>query len=171
MTVPHEITPSSMRAVLGHFATGLTVITAAGPDGPIGFTCQSFTSLSLEPALISINPTKSSATWPQIREIGQFAVNILPAGSEELATQFSRKGIKRFDRIEWAASEHGNPHLAAALAWVDCELVTEYDGGDHSIALGKVKSLRSSGRIIEPLLFFRGQFAALQLPKLAALSA
>lgn len=169
MTSPHDVTPNSMRAVLGHFATGLTVVTAAGPDGPVGFTCQSFSSLSLEPALISINPTKTSLTWPRIREIGRFAVNILPLGSERIATQFSQPGIERFDRIDWSRSEHGNPHLAAALAWVDCELETEYDGGDHSIALGRVRGLRSSGEV-EPLLFFRGRFAALHQPALEVLS-
>lgn len=74
MTLSHDITPQRMRTVLGHFATGLTVVTAHDSTGPVGFTCQSFTSLSLEPPLISINPTKGSSTWPKIRQLGSFAV-------------------------------------------------------------------------------------------------
>lgn len=171
MTLPFDISPESMRAVLGHFATGITIVTASGDAGPVGFTCQSFTSLSLEPALVSINPSRDSSSWPLVRAAGRFAVNILPAGAQDLAVQFGKKGLDRFDGVSWRASPHGNPHLAAALAWVDCELHSEYDGGDHSIAVGRVQALSTAGPAIDPLLFFRGRFAALQVSVLEALSA
>ncbi|WP_394940889.1 flavin reductase family protein [Psychromicrobium sp. YIM B11713] len=163
MVFSQDITPQKMRAVLGHFATGLTVVTSAGEEGPMGFTCQSFTSLSLEPPLISINPTKGSSTWPKIREIGRFAVNILPAGTEELALSFSKKGVDRFADVPWRASAAGNPHLNAALAWVDCELEAEHEAGDHTIAIGRVRHLEAAEAGHSPLLFFRGSFAALLL--------
>lgn len=161
MGFPEDVTPQQMRTVLGHFATGLTVVTALGSDGPVGFTCQSFTSLSLEPPLISINPTKGSSSWPKIRDIGQFAVNILPAGAEELALSFSRRGIDRFNGVEWQHSPNRNPHLAGALAWVDCELEAEHDAGDHTIAIARVKQLKAAETAHRPLLFFRGGFAGL----------
>nr|WP_179389072.1 flavin reductase family protein [Psychromicrobium silvestre] len=156
-----------MRTVLGHFATGLTVVTAHDSTGPVGFTCQSFTSLSLEPPLISINPTKGSSTWPKIRQLGSFAVNILPAGSEQLALDFSRKGIDRFDRVDWEISAAGHPHLGGALAWVDCELEAEHEAGDHSIAIARVHRLEAAEAGGHPLLFFKGGF----LPLAAELAA
>ncbi|MBQ1442601.1 MAG: flavin reductase family protein [Renibacterium sp.] len=171
MTSPYDISPSSMRAVLGHFATGLAVITAAGPDGPIGFTCQSLTSLSLDPALVSFNPSRNSASWPAIRSVGRFAVNILPAGAEALALRFSRKGVDRFHGVEWRLSAQGSPHLQAAAAWVDCELHTEYDGGDHTIAVGRVNGLATAESGTDPLLFVHGKFAALRQGEWQALSA
>ncbi|WP_045073773.1 flavin reductase family protein [Psychromicrobium lacuslunae] len=161
MGFPDQVTPQQMRTVLGHFATGLTVVTALDSSGPVGFTCQSFTSLSLEPPLISINPTKGSSSWPKIRQVGHFAVNILPTGAEQLALSFSRRGIDRFEGIEWRPSAAENPHLTGALAWVDCELEAEHDAGDHTIAIARVRQLSASDTVQQPLLFFRGDFAAL----------
>src|SRR5687768_852131 len=79
-----------MRAVLGHFASGVVVITASGPDGPLGFTCQSFSSLSLEPPLVSFCPAGTSTTWPRIRAVGRFCVNVLAADHSDLSTAFAR---------------------------------------------------------------------------------
>jgi flavin reductase (DIM6/NTAB) family NADH-FMN oxidoreductase RutF len=124
---------------MGHFATGLTVITASTEDGLAGLTCQSFSSLSLEPPLVSFSPARTSTTWPLLRRAGRFTVNILSAEHQHL----------------------GNPILDQALAWVDCELQQEYDGGDHTIVVAAVRALNARADA-EPLLFYRGDFIGLR---------
>jgi 3-hydroxy-9,10-secoandrosta-1,3,5(10)-triene-9,17-dione monooxygenase reductase component len=158
MNTPHEVTPARMREILGHFCSGLTVITAATDNGPAGFTCQSFTSLSLDPALISFNPARTSSTWPILRDGGRFCVNILPAEHVELSNKFARSGTDKFEGVAYHASPLGNPILDQALAWIDCELHEEYDGGDHTIVLGLVKAMQARSDA-EPLLFFKGSYA------------
>jgi 3-hydroxy-9,10-secoandrosta-1,3,5(10)-triene-9,17-dione monooxygenase reductase component len=158
MNTPHEVTPARMREILGHFCSGLTVITAATDNGPAGFTCQSFTSLSLDPALISFNPARTSSTWPILRDGGRFCVNILPAEHVELSNKFARSGTDKFEGVAYHASPLGNPILDKALAWIDCELHEEYDGGDHTIVLGLVKAMQARSDA-EPLLFFKGSYA------------
>ena len=155
-----EPTPEHLRHVLGHFATGLTIITAATDEGPAGFTCQSFASLSLDPALVTFSPARSSSTWPQLRKAGRFTVNILPAEHEHLATQFARSGTDKFAGVAHTPSPLGNPVLDQALAWVDCELEQEYDGGDHTIVVGAVRAL-SARAGAEPLVFFKGSYVGL----------
>jgi 3-hydroxy-9,10-secoandrosta-1,3,5(10)-triene-9,17-dione monooxygenase reductase component len=100
---------------------------------------------------------RSSSTWPQLRKAGRFAVNILPAGHRHLATQFARSGTDKFAGVEFSASPLGNPVLDQALAWVDCELHQEYDGGDRTIVVGAVRALGARDGA-EPLLFFKGGY-------------
>lgn len=154
----HEVNPQRMREILGHFCSGLTVITAETGDGPAGFTCQSFTSLSLEPPLISFNPSRTSSTWPVLRDVGRFCVNILPAEHQALSNKFARSGTDKFDGVDYHRSPLGNPILDKALAWIDCELHEEYGGGDHTIVLGLVKALHARSDAA-PLLFFKGSYA------------
>ncbi|WP_125615740.1 flavin reductase family protein [Specibacter cremeus] len=161
MSHDHDVSPARMRHILGHFASGLTVITAATPAGPVGFTCQSFTSLSLEPALVSFNPARSSSSWPALRDAGRFTVNILPAGAQRLANQFARSGTDKFAGVEYGQSPLGNPVLGRALAWIDCELHAEYDGGDHTIVVGAVRAM--AARVdADPLLFYKGAYASVE---------
>lgn len=157
MTADSDVTPQRLRHVLGHFATGLTVITAATENGLAGFTCQSFASLSLDPALVSFSPSRTSSTWPVLREAGRFTVNVLPAGHQHLASQFARSGTDKFAGVTHSPSPLGNPVLSQALAWVDCEFHREYDGGDHTIVVASVRAL-SARTDAEPLLFFRGDY-------------
>lgn len=161
MTSLAPVTPAALRSVLGHFATGLTVITANTPTGPLGFTCQSFASLSLDPALITFSPSRTSSTWPLLRDVGRFTVNILPAEHQHLSAQFARSGADKFAGVTHSASPLGNPILDQALAWVDCELHQEYDGGDHTIVVGAVKALQARTDA-EPLLFYKGSYARVQ---------
>ena len=161
MTEPFDLSPKKLRSILGHFATGLTVITAATADGPAGFTCQSFSSLSLDPALVTFSPARTSSTWPLLRAPGRFTVNILPAEHQHLAAQFARSGTDKFAGVEHSPSPLGNPVLDQALAWVDCELHQEYDGGDHTIVVGAVRAL-SARADAEPLLFFKGEYVGVR---------
>jgi 3-hydroxy-9,10-secoandrosta-1,3,5(10)-triene-9,17-dione monooxygenase reductase component len=161
MTELSDLSPRRIRNVLGHFATGLTVITAATENGPAGFTCQSFASLSLEPALVTFSPARTSSTWPLLRRAGRFTVNILPADHQHLAAQFARSGADKFAGVHHSPSPLGNPVLDGALAWVDCGLHQEYDGGDHTIVVAAVHALsaRTGG---DPLLFFKGDYVSVQ---------
>ncbi|ALE06421.1 flavin reductase [Arthrobacter sp. ERGS1:01] len=158
MTSHPPVTPQQLRNVLGHFATGLTIITAATPQGPAGFTCQSFASLSLEPALVTFSPARTSSTWPLLRAAGSFTINILPAEHEHLSGQFARSGADKFAGVGHSPSPLGNPVLDQALAWVDCELHEEFDGGDHTIVVAAVRALAARAEA-EPLLFYKGSYA------------
>jgi len=146
-----------MRLVMGHFCSGVTVVTAYGPHGPLGFTCQSFTSLSLDPPLVSFNPSRISTSWPRIREQKSFCINILSEDHEDLSNAFARSGGDKFAGVRWSPSPSGAPILAGVSAWIDCELWAEYDGGDHTIVVSAVRALGcdSSRR---PLLFYRGAY-------------
>ena len=137
------------------------MITAATEHGPAGFTCQSFSSLSLEPALVTFSPARTSSTWPLLREAGRFTVNILPAEHEHLAAQFARSGTDKFAGVDHSPSPLGNPVLDQALAWVDCELEREYDGGDHTIVVAAVRAL-SARADAEPLLFYKGSYVGVR---------
>lgn len=161
MTEPFDLSPKKLRSILGHFATGLTVITATTADGPAGFTCQSFSSLSLDPALVTFSPARTSSTWPLLRAAGRFTVNILPAEHQHVAAQFARSGTDKFAGVEHSPSPLGSPVFDQALAWVDCELHQEYDGGDHTIVVAAVRAL-SARSDAEPLLFFKGDYVGIR---------
>ena len=153
--------PKHFRQVLGHFATGVTVITAVDADEPVGFTCQSFSSLSLDPPLVSVAPQRTSTTWPRIRHAGRFCANILVQGQEELGRRFARTGTDEFAGVRWTTSPSGCPVLEDALAWIDCEVLREVDAGDHLLVLGRVLDLAVLSDA-PPLLFFRGRFTSLR---------
>ena len=146
-----------MREVLGHFASGVVVVTAAGPDGPLGFTCQSFSSLSLDPPLVSLAPARTSSTWPRIRAAGAFCVNVLAEDHQELSGKFARSGTDKYAGVAWRPAPSGSPILEGVSAWIDCTLWNEYDGGDHTIAIGRVHDLGADPARL-PLLFYRGNY-------------
>jgi len=151
------IDPRAMRDVLGHFATGVTVVTAAGPDGPLGFTCQSFSSLSLDPPLVTFAPARSSTTWPRVRAVGSFCVNVLSAEQEGLSRQFGRSGADKYAGVGWVPGPQGSPVLDGVVAWIDCTLAAEHDGGDHTMVVGRVLGL-GADPTRSPLVFHRGGY-------------
>ncbi len=158
---PQVLDAQHFRQVLGHFATGVTVITALDAGEPVGFTCQSFSSLSLDPPLVTVAPQRTSTTWPRIRRAGRFCANILAARQEQLGTSFARTGTDKFAGVRWTTSPSGCPVLEDVLAWVDCEVVQEVDGGDHVLVLGRVLDLAVLSDE-PPLLFFQGRFASVR---------
>jgi flavin reductase (DIM6/NTAB) family NADH-FMN oxidoreductase RutF/AcrR family transcriptional regulator len=155
---------SSFRHVLGHFATGVAVITAIAPSGPVGMAVSSFTSVSLEPPLVAFLPDKSSTSWPKIRGAGVFCVNILSAGQEELCAQFARKNIDKFAGVPWRPAPSGAPILEGGMAWIDCELTQTFESGDHFIAIGRVVQLEAAEYGV-PLVFFQGGYGHFALPR------
>uniref|UniRef100_A0AAU2VNI8 Flavin reductase family protein n=1 Tax=Streptomyces sp. NBC_00008 TaxID=2903610 RepID=A0AAU2VNI8_9ACTN len=144
------------RSALGHFASGVTIVTAATTEGPVGFTCQSFTSLSLDPPLVALAPGKSSTSWPRIREAGFFCVNVLADTQEDTCLTFATSGADKFAGIDWAPGASGAPRLPGALAHIECELTGAYDAGDHELVIGRVLDIDT--RPGRPLLFYRGAF-------------
>lgn len=158
----------TFRHVLGHFATGVAVITAAGPSGPAAMLVSSFTSVSLEPPLVAFLPDKSSTSWPSIEAAGYFCVNILSAGQQELCAQFARKGGNKYEAITWQPAPSGAPVLDGVMAWIDCELTQTFESGDHYIAIGRVLQLDAADFGAAPLVFFQGGFQPLDVPPTAS---
>lgn len=154
---PAVVDPRVMRDVLGHFASGVTVVTALGADGPIGFTCQSFSSLSLDPPLVAFAPARTSSTWQRLRRAGRFCVNVLAADQRGLSQAFARSGTDRYAGVSWTPSPHGSPVLDGVVAWIDSELWAEYDGGDHTIVVARVLDL-GADPARSPLVFHRGGY-------------
>ena len=155
------VDPAVLRDVLGHFASGVTVVTAVAAEGPIGFTCQSFSSLSLDPPLVAFAPSRTSRTWPALRAIGRFCVNVLAEGQDDVSQNFARSGPDKFAGVPWTPSAHGAPVLADVVAWIDGELWAEYDGGDHSIVVARVLDLGADPDR-PPLLYHRGSYGLLR---------
>ncbi|HEX6311186.1 MAG TPA: flavin reductase family protein [Acidimicrobiia bacterium] len=151
---------ASFRTVLGHFATGVTIITAMDGEEPVGVSANSFTSVSLDPPLVLFCAAKESTTWPRIERAGKFTVNILNEHQEDVCRVFATKGADRFSRIGWRPSANGQPILHDSLAFIDCEMEEQYDAGDHVIVVGRVQEL---GILSEegPLLFYRGGYGRL----------
>jgi 3-hydroxy-9,10-secoandrosta-1,3,5(10)-triene-9,17-dione monooxygenase reductase component len=153
-----EPEPARFRQVLGHFCTGVTVITTADAGGPAGFACQSFAALSLEPPLVLFCPSRASATWPRIARAGHFCVNLLAAGQRELASAFGTSGEDKFAGVRWSLSPSGAPVLDGVLSWAGCRVEAVHEAGDHFLVTGRVTEL-GAARPGEPLLFYRGRYA------------
>jgi 3-hydroxy-9,10-secoandrosta-1,3,5(10)-triene-9,17-dione monooxygenase reductase component len=150
------------RDTLGCFASGITVITTMSGDEPVGMTCQSFASVSLDPPLITFIPARSSRAWPAIQRSGRFCVNVLAADQEHVSGQMATKGIDKFAGIPWApAAATGSPVIEGTLAHLDCTIHAVYEGGDHFIVVGKVEHLEAHSEeaaVTEPLLYFKGRY-------------
>ncbi len=144
------------REVLGHFATGVTVVTAMAEGEPVGFTCQAFTSLSLAPPLVALAPGKNSTSWPRIAAAGAFCVNIRAEGQEALCRDFAVSGGDKFAGVGWRPAANGAPLLDGVLAWVECDLLLVHDAGDHELVIGRVQEMGVTGG--SPLVYYRGGF-------------
>ncbi|WP_395606498.1 flavin reductase family protein [Pseudomonas sp. B22129] len=156
------IEPLSFREALGHYASGITVITSQVDGEPIGFTCQSFYSVSVSPPLVSFSVMCSSASYPKIRRAGRFAVNILSGEQVGISNRFARRGTDKWQGVDWQASPLGNPIIGGSLHWLDCEIHAEHVAGDHLIVIGEVKALNlQEAAATQPLLYFKGQYCNL----------
>jgi flavin reductase (DIM6/NTAB) family NADH-FMN oxidoreductase RutF len=144
------------REVLGHFATGVTIVTALEGGQPVGFSCQSFAALSLDPPMVVLAPARSSTSWPRIRAAGSFCVNILGEHQEAVCRAFAISGGDKFSGVGWRPGITGAPVIDGSLAVVECELGEIFEGGDHEIVTGRVVALDVGDG--GPLLFYRGGF-------------
>lgn len=153
--------PEEFRDVIGHFASGVTVITTRYEGVPYGTTASAISSLSLEPPMLLICMNKSSSTGQAVASAGRFAVNILSEDQPDEAMRFARKGENKFKGIAVTDGEDGEPLLENALATLECRIVEEATGGTHTVFLSEVE--RASARPGAPLAYFRGQFGRLEL--------
>ena len=146
------------RQVIGHFATGVAIVTCNGPDGPTGLTTNAITSVALEPILLLVCFDNTSRTLPAVREARRFAVNVLRAGQEDLAHVFASKRVARekFESVTHMDA-HGVPILDGALAWLACDLTELHAAGDHTIGIGAVTHMDADAGG-EPLVWFRGAY-------------
>lgn len=153
-----ELEPAELRRVLGHFATGVTVITGLGPgDEPVGFTCQSFASVSLDPPLVLFCAARAGRSWTLIRDSGVFTVNVLRHQQTELVERFGSAQGRRFVGLEWELSRHGSPSLHGVLMRVHAAVDEVHAAGDHDVVIGRVLGLED-GEPGRPMLFYRGRF-------------
>jgi flavin reductase (DIM6/NTAB) family NADH-FMN oxidoreductase RutF len=145
------------RQVLGHYPTGVTVITAALDGEAAGMAIGSFSSLSLDPPLVLFCPDRASSSWPRIQAAGAFCVNILAEDQEEICRVFASRGGDKFASIGWRPAPSGAPILDGVLAWVDCTIERVDEAGDHFVVIGRVRDLKVEHEG-GPLLFFRGGY-------------
>lgn len=144
MTAP--IDPRALRTAFGAFLTGVTVVTANDAEGrPLGFTANSFASVSLEPALLLVCLAKRSHNYAALTGAGGFAVNVLSEHQEAVSNTFARPSDDRFASVGWRAGPHGAPVLDDAAAWFDCAMHEIVDAGDHAILIGEVKAFDDAG--------------------------
>ena len=154
---------ATFRRVLGHYPTGVCVVTAVEADGtPIGMVVGSFTSVSLDPPLVAFFPTKSSGSWPRLQAVGKFCVNVLASDQLPLCRQIAGPGPDKFAGLSHRVSANGSPILDDVVAWIDCTLDAVHEAGDHYIALGRVVALEVD-RPGSPLLFFQGNYGEFSL--------
>ena len=151
-----ELDKGEFRAVLGHFPSGVTLITGMHEEHPAGFTCQSFFSLSLDPPLVAFAPGKSSTSWPRVSSTGSVCINFLAADQEGLARTFSQSGADKFAGVGWSNGANGAPRLQGALAWLEARIVDSHEAGDHWLVTAEVTDMETGKG--QPMIFYRGGF-------------
>ncbi|WP_248964161.1 flavin reductase family protein [Sphaerisporangium perillae] len=150
-------TPSEFRRAMGLFASGVTVVTGIDGGEPVGFACQSFASVSLEPPLILFCADHNGRTWPRIKRSGRFCVNVLGEDQVDLCGRFGSSKGKKYEGLDWELSPWGAPALPGVLLRVHAEVRDVHVAGDHDVVIGAVLALE---QVIEqrPMLFFQGRF-------------
>lgn len=154
---PDAPSPDEMRRALGQFASGVTVVTGLDTEGPVGFTCQSFASVSLEPPLILFCADHRGRAWPRIRRSGRFTINVLREDQTDLCARFGSSRGAKFDGLTWEPSRWSTPSLPGVLVRVHADVQSVHTAGDHDVVIGRVRELES---VCEerPMVFFRGSF-------------
>jgi 3-hydroxy-9,10-secoandrosta-1,3,5(10)-triene-9,17-dione monooxygenase reductase component len=147
------------RHVLGHFPTGVAVVTGMAGQRPVGFAVGSFTSLSLEPPQVLLCPGRQSSSWPTIEASGRFCVNVLADDQQDVSRLFATKAPDKFSGLAWRPSRNGSPLIDGALASVDCDIASVTPAGDHYVVIGAVTHL-DAHRPGGPLVFFRGAYCS-----------
>lgn len=165
---PHALTEfdaRQFRTAMGQFCTGITVITTMSEEEqPVGFACQSFVALSIDPPLVLFCPQRTSRTWPVIEARGRFCVNVLSNRQQDVSAAFGAPGADKFAGVAWDPSPTGMPVIRHSLTWADCSVEQVTDGGDHLIVVGRVETL---GEVLKdrPLLFYRGGYLSTEHPR------
>lgn len=159
-SVAAAVGSNQFRRVFGHFCSGVTVVTTVDSDGPVGFACQAFAALSLDPPLVLFCPSSASSTWARIERAGHFCVNVLAEDQRDVSRAFGRSGADRFAGVPWTPSPAGAPVLDGVLTWADCRIELAHVAGDHHVVVGRVTALGECAAA-RPLLFYRGRYTGL----------
>jgi 3-hydroxy-9,10-secoandrosta-1,3,5(10)-triene-9,17-dione monooxygenase reductase component len=149
---------ADFRGVLGHFCSGVTIVAAQHDGRPVGFTCQSFFSVSIDPPLVAISVAKTSTTYPLIRSVGTMVINVLASDQQSISLAFSRSGTDKWAGVSWLPGRVSrDPIIDGAVASLECSVDSESDAGDHIVVLARVHHLcADSDR--RPLLFYQGAY-------------
>ncbi len=149
--------PRDFRQALGCFPTGVVVVTALGPEVPIGITVNSFASVSLDPPLVLWCMYRNSCRYAAFAAAERFTISVLGSGHRDISARLARPGEHKLDGLPLVETVCGPPGLADALAVLECRRETVHDGGDHVIIVGRVEQLswEKDGR---PLVYFRGGY-------------
>lgn len=155
----------TLRQVLGTYATGVTAVLGVDPGTgrPAGLVANSFTSVSLDPPLVSVCVARTSTSWPRVRAAGRLSINVLAAGQRQACTQLARPGADKLGGLPLGVTPAGTPVLCGALAWLDCAIGQEIPAGDHTLVILRVhdRALLADG---EPLVFFGGEYGGFRRP-------
>lgn len=160
-------TPTAMRRAMGSFATGVTVVTGCDGEEPLGFACQSFASVSLDPPLVLFCADHRGRAWPRIRPNGKFTVNVLAEDQTDLCSRFGSSRGAKYDGLDWSLSDWGTPSLPGVLMRVHAEVQDVHIAGDHDVVIGRVLQLEVPHED-RPMLFFRGRFGIDDEPAIEA---
>jgi len=153
--------PAVLRRVFGAFPSGVIAIAALIDDKPVGLAASSFTSVSLDPPLVSICVANTSTTWPLLRDAPRFGVSILSASQEAAGRQLAARGADRFANLNWRAEGDGAVMLEKASAWLHCSTHAVYPGGDHDIIVLRIHDL-DADHSVQPLVFHASKFCRLE---------
>lgn len=157
----HGQDSKALRAALGSFATGITVITVCGPSGEwVGLTVNSFNSVSLEPPLVLWSLALSSPNRDVVSRASHYAVNVLAVDQDEISQRFASKIADKFAGLDCRTGLSGVPLLPGCCAWFECRTVAQYPGGDHLILLGEVERFEAADAK-QPLAYSRGRYKRL----------
>jgi flavin reductase (DIM6/NTAB) family NADH-FMN oxidoreductase RutF len=155
MAQPDHVNPDDFRAALSRWATGVTIVTAAGP---VGMTVSAFSSLSLDPPLVTVALAKDAGAHDTLVDAAGFGVHILEDDQQELSTRFATP-VDRFADLHWDEGPFGAPLLHGGVARLACARHAAFDGGDHTILVGRV--VQVDVRTGDPLLYYRGGYRGL----------
>lgn len=155
----------AFRDALGHYASGITIIGGLVDGAPVGFACQSFYSVSLEPPLVSFCVMKTSSSWPKIRPLKHFSINLLSSEQLEISNSFARSSGDRWANVTWSESPHGDPVIDGALLTLDCSMYAEHEAGDHWIVICNVNNigLPPDSKARSPLLYYKGSYCQIRV--------
>lgn len=155
---------ADLRQILGKFLTGVTVVTTLDQHKvPVGFTANSFTSVSLDPPLILVCVSQTAGLASVFRRANSFAINILSTGQEATSNRFARRDEDRFANIDWQAKTTGSPVINDCAAWLDCEMYEKILAGDHIILIGRIVDAEKTAH--HPLGYYQGRYCAIDLPE------
>lgn len=152
--------PKELRRVMGHFATGITIVTTRSADGtPYGLTANAFTSLSLDPPLCLVCVDRKAESFAHFYDSKVFTVNVLSRDQEDLSDRFAKSGGDKFTGVATDPGHHGAPCIAGALATLECRITDTVEAGDHVIHVGRIEHVATGPG--DPLLYFQGKYRRL----------